>query len=103
MIGKIWKKSKLNSERICKMWKKAKLNSKKIWKIQMHIPNQTLGATSDLAINVPQNIKETIQKGEYVDISVLLTNNQHNTDTNQKVIILGEATKRFHSSQWSKK
>lgn len=23
----------------------------------------------------------------YVDISVLLTNNQHNTDTNQKVII----------------
>jgi hypothetical protein len=44
MIGKIWKKSKLNSERICKMWKKAKLNSKKIWKIQMHIPNQTLGA-----------------------------------------------------------
>jgi len=55
--------------------------------VQMHIPNQTLGATSDLAINVPQNIKEKIQKGEYVDISVLLTNNQHNTDTNQKVII----------------
>jgi hypothetical protein len=79
------------------MWKKAKLNSKKIWKIQMHIPNQTLGATSDLAINVPQNIKEKIQKGEYVDISVLLTNNQHNTDTNQKVIILGEATKRIIS------
>jgi hypothetical protein len=47
----------------------------------------TLGATSDLAINVPQNIKEKIQKGEYVDISVLLTNNQHNTDTHQNVII----------------
>ena len=28
--------------------------------VQMHIPNQTLGATSDLAINVPQNIKEKV-------------------------------------------
>lgn len=30
--------------------------------VQMHIPNQTLGTTSDLAINVPENIKEQIQK-----------------------------------------
>jgi hypothetical protein len=48
MIGKIWKKSKLNSEKIWKMqkksrlncemiwkiWKKSQLNSEKIWKIQ---------------------------------------------------------------------
>ena len=30
MIGKIWKKSKLNSEKIWKIWKKRKLNSEKI-------------------------------------------------------------------------
>ena len=30
MIGKIWKKSKLNSEEIGKIWKKGKLNSEKI-------------------------------------------------------------------------
>ena len=28
----IWKKSKLNSEKIWKIWKKGKLNSEKIWK-----------------------------------------------------------------------
>ena len=33
-IWKIWKKSKLNSEKIWKLWKKSKLNSEKIWKIQ---------------------------------------------------------------------
>ena len=33
MIWKIWKKSKLNSEKIRKIWKKSKLNSEKIWKI----------------------------------------------------------------------
>ena len=30
MIGKIWKKTKLNSENIWKIWKKAKLNSEMI-------------------------------------------------------------------------
>ena len=30
MIWKIWKKAKLNSEKIWKIWKKAKLNSEKI-------------------------------------------------------------------------
>jgi hypothetical protein len=29
MIGKIWKKSKLNTEKIWKLWKKGKLNSEK--------------------------------------------------------------------------
>jgi hypothetical protein len=29
----IWKKSKLNSEKIWKMRKKSKLNSEKIWKL----------------------------------------------------------------------
>jgi hypothetical protein len=30
---KIWKKSKLKSEKIWKIWKKGKLNSEMIWKI----------------------------------------------------------------------
>ena len=34
MIRKIWKKGKSNSEIIGKTWKKCKLNSEKIWKIQ---------------------------------------------------------------------
>ena len=32
MIWKIWKKAKLNSEKIWKIQKKSKLNSEKIWK-----------------------------------------------------------------------
>ena len=34
MRWKIWKKSKLNSEKIGKLWKKSKLNNEKIGKIQ---------------------------------------------------------------------
>jgi hypothetical protein len=37
MIWKIWKTSKLNSEKIWKLWKKSQLNSEKIWKIQKKI------------------------------------------------------------------
>jgi hypothetical protein len=37
MIWKIWKKGKLNSEKIGKIWKKTKLNSDKIWKTQKKI------------------------------------------------------------------
>ena len=33
MIRKIWKKSKLNSEKMWTMRKKSRLNSEKIWKI----------------------------------------------------------------------
>ena len=33
MIWKIWKKSKLNSEKIWKIWKKDQLNGEIIWKI----------------------------------------------------------------------
>jgi hypothetical protein len=33
MIWKIWKKSKLKSEKVWKIWKKGKLNSEMIWKI----------------------------------------------------------------------
>jgi hypothetical protein len=33
MIGKIRKKTKLNSENIWKIWKKNQLNSEMIWKI----------------------------------------------------------------------
>jgi hypothetical protein len=32
MIWKIWKKSNLKSEKISKIWRKSKLNSEKIWK-----------------------------------------------------------------------
>ena len=31
MIWKIWKKGKLNGEKIWKIWKKDKLNSDNIW------------------------------------------------------------------------
>ena len=34
MIWKIWKKSKLKSEKIWEIWKESKLNSEKIGKIQ---------------------------------------------------------------------
>jgi hypothetical protein len=37
MIWKIWKKSKLNSEKIRKIWKKSRLNSEMTWKIQKKI------------------------------------------------------------------
>ena len=37
MIWKLWKKSKLNSEKIWKLWQKSKLNNEKIWKIQKKI------------------------------------------------------------------
>ena len=33
MIWKIWKKSKLNREKIWKLWKKSQLNSETFWKI----------------------------------------------------------------------
>ena len=36
MIGKIWKKSKLKSEKIWKMRKKSRLNCEMIWKIAGH-------------------------------------------------------------------
>jgi hypothetical protein len=34
MRWKIWKKTKLNSEKIGKMWKKSQLNGEMTWKIQ---------------------------------------------------------------------
>jgi len=37
MTWNIWKKGKLNSEKILKRWKKPNLNSEKIWKIQKKI------------------------------------------------------------------
>ena len=37
MIWKIWKKSKLNSEKIWKLWKKSQLNSEKFLKIKKKI------------------------------------------------------------------
>ena len=37
MLWEIWKKCKLNSEKIWKIWMNAKLNSEKIWRIQKKI------------------------------------------------------------------
>ena len=37
MIWKIWKKSKLNSDKIWKIWSKGKWNSEKKWKISKKI------------------------------------------------------------------
>jgi hypothetical protein len=34
MIWTIWKKVKLNNEKMRKIWNKAKLNSERIWEIQ---------------------------------------------------------------------
>jgi hypothetical protein len=33
LVWKIWKKGKLNSEKIWKMWKKSRLKCEMIWKI----------------------------------------------------------------------
>jgi hypothetical protein len=44
---------------------------------QMHTPHQIVGTASDITVNVTQNIKQKIKKGEYVDLASLLTNNQH--------------------------
>jgi len=52
---------------------------------QMHTPHQIVGIASDITVNVTQNIKEKIKKGDYVDLASLLTNNQHN-DSKQKLI-----------------
>ena len=45
-----------------------------------------VGIASDITVNVSQNIKEKIKRGEYVDLASLLTNNQHN-DSKQKLIL----------------
>jgi hypothetical protein len=52
---------------------------------QMHTPHQIVGIASDITVNVTQNIKQQIKKGEYVDLASLLTNNQHH-DSKQKLI-----------------
>jgi hypothetical protein len=36
-----------------------------------------VGIACDITVNVTQNIKQTIKKGEYVDLASLLTINQH--------------------------
>ena len=52
----------------------------------MHTPHQMVGIASDITVNVSQNIKEKIKRGEYVDLASLLTNNKHN-DSKQKLIL----------------
>jgi hypothetical protein len=52
---------------------------------QIHTPHQIVGIPSDITVNVTQNIKQKIKKGEYVDLASLLINNQHH-DSKQKLI-----------------
>jgi hypothetical protein len=41
---------------------------------QMHTPHQIVGTASDITVNVTQNIKQKILKGEYVDLLVNIIN-----------------------------
>jgi hypothetical protein len=57
---------------------------------QMHTPHQIVGTASDITVNVTQNIKQKILKGEYVDLASLLTYNQHNDSKQHLIFQQGE-------------
>jgi hypothetical protein len=57
---------------------------------QMHTPHQIVGIASDITVNVTQNIKEKIKKGDYVDLASLLTNNQHHDSKQTMIFQQGE-------------
>jgi hypothetical protein len=51
--------------------------------------------------HVPQNIKQKIQKGEHIDLSILLSNNHHNVPAMQKLSIYqGELVTQLRSNQF---
>jgi hypothetical protein len=56
----------------------------------MHTPHQIVRTASDITVNVTQNIKQKILKGEYVDLASLLTYNQHNDSKQQLIFQQGE-------------
>ena len=49
-----------------------------------------LGADDDIALNVSPTIQEKIQKGEYVDLALLLSNQQDNLSLHRVEIIQGQ-------------
>lgn len=50
-------------------------------------PNQIASASADISVHVSQNVKEKIQNGEYIDLSLLLVNNQNTADQAQKIVV----------------
>ncbi|VDI73210.1 Hypothetical predicted protein [Mytilus galloprovincialis] len=54
---------------------------------QMYIPQQIYGVNTDIAINVPQNIKDKIYKSEYIDLAVLLAQNMTSDSNTQKLVV----------------
>ncbi|CAC5417238.1 unnamed protein product [Mytilus coruscus] len=55
---------------------------------QMYIPQQIYGVNTDIAINVPQNIKDKLYKSEYIDLAVLLAQNMPSDSNTQKLVVL---------------
>lgn len=53
----------------------------------MYTPNPTVGVASELTVNVSSIIKEKIHKGEYIDLAVLLADNQSINDLDQSLVI----------------
>ncbi|XP_063423641.1 uncharacterized protein LOC134707625 isoform X3 [Mytilus trossulus] len=54
---------------------------------QMYIPQQIEGVNNDIAMNVPQNIKDKIYKSEYIDMAVLLAQNMQSDANTQKLVV----------------
>ncbi|CAC5400947.1 unnamed protein product [Mytilus coruscus] len=54
---------------------------------QMYIPQQIYGVNTDIAINVPQNIKDKIYKSESIDLAVLLAQNMPSDSNTQKLVV----------------
>ena len=69
---------------------------------QMQTPHQIVGIASDITVNVTQNIKQKIKKGEYVDLASLLTNNQDH-DSNQKLIFQQKEVIFYNQTKITKK
>ena len=61
MIWKLWKKSKLNSEKMGKISKKDKLNSEMIWKIQKKIVKRE-GKYGRKQLKDMENTEENIEQ-----------------------------------------
>ena len=67
----------------------------------MHVPQMISSVGDDIAVHVPQNIKQKIQKGEHIDLSILLSNNHHNVPAMQKLSIYqGELVTQLRSNQF---
>lgn len=76
--------------------------------IPLGSPQPMTSINNDVAATVPQNIKEQIMKGEYIDLATLLSND-HNPNVQNLVLLKGElvvespksAVKILSIQQWS--